>query len=582
MANVYERATQILRNLKLSSDNIDIADCYHLCANKHQIEELKTHDHQVIWGRRGTGKTTLLKAFVYNINYMEQNPSTVALYIVMAKIIPTEDEIRELTADGSGLAIYVFSKLIDEICKGLEEIYEARCSSMEEDAVSRFLKSFYELQDYLKIYQTHIQGGELTIDSLKSNELKKEVGHNVNADTNLSSGIFNSCINFFKKYNKTLNSKQTITLTGKITFQLETRLIGELITKMLEAFNISLAYICIDEYSEMDKVSEYSIQSKVAQLIKQIFFKNPLYSVKIATIWNRSKLHTRGGNRVEGIEYQHDIFAGPDLDIMFMENNNDVINYFKEMLINTYLMNDEINLEERNALSDYIETDIFGKAGLRHLICGSQGISRSFVILAKAYLQRFIKHNHGPVKLVVVYEIIKHQYFEDVRNKIPYYSLYKEINKFITEKQCRYFLLTRKDYIRCKSLIIYLATRGLFMQLPGHLTNRILRDEYKLFIIHYGSYLDALESESYKAGRKKLGEDAKLEANGMLLPEYDVELIDSPESFTVKLPANIENEVYCTRCKKIFISDEKVTKVRCAHCGQETLRFSEFVDEVAI
>ena len=120
------------------------------------------------------------------------------------------------------------------------------------------------------------------------------------------------------------------------------------------------------------------------------------------------------------------------------------------------------------------------------------------------------------------------------------------------------------------------------MQLPGHLTNRILRDEYKLFIIHYGSYLDALESESYKAGRKKLREDAKLEANGMLLPEYDVELIDSPESFTVNLPANIENEVYCTRCKKIFISDEKVTKVRCTYCGQEILRFAEFVDEVAI
>ena len=56
-------------------------DCYHLCANKHQIEEMKVKAHQVIWGRRGTGKTTLLKAFVHNINYLQQDPSTVAIYL---------------------------------------------------------------------------------------------------------------------------------------------------------------------------------------------------------------------------------------------------------------------------------------------------------------------------------------------------------------------------------------------------------------------------------------------------------------------------------------------------------------------
>lgn len=582
MSNVYERATQILRNLKLSSDNVDMVDCYYLCANKHQIEDLKVQYHQVIWGRRGTGKTTLLKAFVHDINYLQQDPSMIAIYIVMAKIIPTEDEISLLTGDGSSLAIYIFSKLVNEICKEFEKIYNSRYSVMEAEAEKQFLESFYELQDYLKTYQTYIQGGELTIDSLKSKEIKKELGYGVDTDINTSIGILGACINFFNKHDKTINSKRALTLKGQIKFKLETQLIGNLITKMLESFNISLAYICLDEYSEMDKISKYTIQSKVAQLIKQVFFKSSLYSVKIATIWNRSKLHTRGGNRMEGIEYQQDIFAGPDLDIMFMENNIDVINYFKEVLINTYLMDEQLNLEEREALSDYIETDIFSKAGLRHLICGSQGISRTFIILVKAYLQRFIKSHHGPVKLEIVYEIIKHQYLEDVRNKIPYYTLYKQIDKFITEKQCRYFLLTREDYNRCKSLIIYLSTRGLFMQLPGHLTHRLLRDEYKLFIIHYGSYLDALESNCCRNGRKELDKDAKLEADGMLLPEYDPELINKPESYTVKIPDNVEDEVYCTFCEKIFIGDKKGDKVHCPYCGRNFLGFSEFIGEVAI
>lgn len=108
MANIYERASQILSNLKLTSDNVDMADCYYLCANKQHIVDLLSKDHQIIWGRRGTGKTTLMKAFTYNINYILQDPNSVAIYIVMAKVIPTEEEIATLTGDGSSLAIYVY------------------------------------------------------------------------------------------------------------------------------------------------------------------------------------------------------------------------------------------------------------------------------------------------------------------------------------------------------------------------------------------------------------------------------------------------------------------------------------------
>lgn len=355
-----------------------------------------------------------------------------------------------------------------------------------------------------------------------------------------------------------------------------------MMTQMLDALGISLAYICLDEYSEMDKVSEYSIQSKVAQLIKQVFFKNPRYSVKIATIWSRSKLHSRGSNRVEGIEHQQDIFTGPDLDIMFMTHNSDIVGYFKEVLVNTYLLGQNVKDEEKHALSDYIESHIFTKAGLRHIICGSQGVSRSFVILAKAYLQRFIKEKNGAVNLGVVYDIIQNQYLEDVRNKIPYYTLYRVIDKYVSKNLCRYFLISRPDYERCKPLIKYLASRGVFMQMPGHLTNRDIRDDYKLFVVHYGNYLDALGSDSFRKGRKTLGEDAKLEADGLLVPEYNSDLIDFPEKYTITIPKDVENESYCTKCCKIVKDNLVGARLVCPECGNEILRFAEFIDEVAI
>ena len=585
MANVYEVATRIMRNIKLTSDNVNMEDCYSLCANKQYIEELKTNDHQVIWGRRGTGKTTLLKAFTHDINFVDQEPSTIAIYIVMAHTIPTEDEINSISGDGSSLAVYVFSKLISEICNELEKNYYIRQGAMESDCEDKFLNAFFGLRDYLTVYQTSLKGGEISVDSLKSDEVKQALGYEIGAEIKPHIQAFSGLSKIFKKKGSQRSQKEVFEVKGILQFKLETRVISEYILQMLDALKISLVYICLDEYSEVDKVSEISIQSKVAQLIKQVFFKKPMYSVKIATIWNQSKLHQRGGNRVEGIEYQQDIFAGPDLDIMFMENNAEIINYFKELLINTYLIDgvdENTSDKERNALSNYIVTDIFGDSGLRHIICGSQGVSRAFAVLAKKYLHIFIKNGAGRVKLGDVYDIIKHHYLEDVRSKIPYFTLYKAVDTYVTDNLCRYFLVKREDYQRCNALIKYLSSRGVFMQIPGQLTDKKIRDEYKLFVIHYGSYLDALESYSYRKGRKKLDEDSKLEANGMLVPEYSPKLINTPASYTVSIPEGCETEVYCTECNKMFNSVETGNRVRCPYCNHSMLRFIEFVDDVSL
>lgn len=586
MNNKYDHAKQLQNNIKLSSDNVAMEECFYLCANKKHIEDLKVKDHQVIWGRRGSGKTTLLKAFTHDVNVVQPDPSIMAIYIVMAKVIPTDEEIDSITGDGSSLAAYIFSYLIIELCKELEKEFNFRVGAMDSYSEECFSKAYCQLQDYLNIYQTYNRGGTLSVENLKSEELKKEIGVDANGNVDSSFGILNSCINIFRKHSKTNNNRKAVIISGEVRFNLETQIISDYISQMLSSFGVSLLYLCLDEYSELDKISKYSIQSKVAQLIKQVFFKTPLYSVKIATIWNYSKLHSRGGNRVEGIEYKQDIFPGPDLDIMFMANNAAVISYFKEVLVNTYLLgdpqSDKKSDKERKALSDYFETEIFGTHGLRHLICGSQGISRAFVTLVKAYLQQFNRDYDGRGKLDLIYEIIKHQYLEDVRNKLPYFTLYKEINTFVYKNLYRYFLITREDYGRCKPLIKYLSSRGLYTQIPGQLTDRLLRDEYKLFVIHYGNYLDALESTSFRQSRKRLSEDAKLAQNGMLVPDYGDELIEHPEKYTLCIPEGAEDEVYCTRCSEIFVSKERGRKVQCPICNEKILRFEDFIDENAL
>lgn len=198
MSKLYEIANRISTNCRLSSDNLNPIDCYYLCANKQHIEDLRTKDHQVIWGRRGTGKTTLQKAFAYDINYLQQDPATVAIYIILASIIPTNEEISLLTGDGSSLAVYIFSKLVNQISKELESIYNIRSMTMDDSSEEKFIEAYNELQDYLTVYQTYVQGGELSIDNLKSNEMKKEIGHEINADIKGGWNLFDICANFLE------------------------------------------------------------------------------------------------------------------------------------------------------------------------------------------------------------------------------------------------------------------------------------------------------------------------------------------------------------------------------------------------
>ena len=338
MAQIYDDARRLLGNIKLSSDNLDMAECYWLCANRDDLKSLENRSHQIIWGRRGTGKTTLQKAFVYEINEVKSDPKVAAIYIMMAQMVPTSKELDTIATDREGISLYVFSKLIGELCDQLEQFFEERKKKLSKNKEEMFEQAFYALDESIKLYQAQMRGAELTVTHAQSMEVSKESGRETGLSASAKFKLFQPAIMFSRKRNSKKNEQQNITISGKVKFIIETQAIVENLQKMLNALGIEFVYICLDEYCEIDKVSEYSIQSSVAQLIKQVFFKNSLFSVKIATIWNNSRLHNRGGNRVEGIEYQQDAFPGPDLDIMFLKNNSDVISYFKELLVNTYLL----------------------------------------------------------------------------------------------------------------------------------------------------------------------------------------------------------------------------------------------------
>jgi hypothetical protein len=307
----------------------------------------------------------------------------------------------------------------------------------------------------------------------------------------------------------------------------------------------------LDEFSDIDKVTDgtYSIQSQIAQLIKQVFLKSVYFSIKIATIWNYSKLSERNVQHFYGIEYKEDIFEGPDLDIMFLDSNEDALQFFKEIILNTYLLDiDEKEyqrLKTSNLCADIID-NVFGENIFRHLVCGSQGIARSFTVLVRDYIKKAKILNRRP-GFDVVFRSIIDQYLDNVRNRIAYnLDVPKAINSFIDSHDSRYFLISKTDYDRCEIIVKFLASKNFFMQFPGHRTPRKLRDSNKLFLINYGNYLDSRNSNL-----GVLAQDSKLLNNGILFPALDEKMLIEPQNYTVVLPSKSESQYYCTSCGKI-------------------------------
>ena len=581
MSDIYEYASKLLKNIPQTSDSVGFSECYNLCANKNYLPTLTIKSPQIIYGRRGTGKTTLLKAFTHNINCVNYDPNSMAIYILMTDMFPkTDEEIRRITENSCSVALYTLARMVLIISKELEKMFNIRTSAMSGLSDSLFAKAYISIQDSANAYTQQALGAKIALNRSTREEINRESGITTNGSLGIIKSPLTASVSMSRNRGKLETQKTSLSIDGNIYHTFEVTEVRDWLLQMLSALGISILYLSIDEFCELDILNEPNLQIQVAELIKEVFLKCPNFSVKIASIWNRANMCSREGTkRIKGIEIGHDIFQGPDLDLMFIREEIDTQGYFKRFLLNTLYIDDTEQmaevLEKKDYLADYLVKEIFGEDGFRQLIVASQGISRAFATLVKEYLEIFTRQRKGVLKLEVVYDIIKTHYLSEVRNKTPIYKLCRIMDEFVVKNQSRYFLIAHADYYRCKNLIKWLEFRDYFRQMPSTLTARAIRDKYKLFVIHYGNYLDALETASYKQGRKNLTDAAKTQK---LVPKYDEELTINPEKYLLSIPERVEYEVACSNCHTIFERENLSEEATCPRCGETVMGFDEFVD----
>jgi hypothetical protein len=284
---------------------------------------LTTHDHQIIYGRRGTGKT---HAFLY-VSDLIQGEGDLAIYI-------------DLRSAGSNTSIYsdssralserATSLLLDVLQSIHESLYETAVEYSEELDLSRtgpLLDAFHD-----SISEVAVIGPvehEQTTMATSSHEDSGGAGINIG-----SSGI-GARLEIQGGDQRTEQQDQRTLQTGVVHHRVQFGSVMRHLSDLIDGFAGKRVWVLLDEWS----VVPLDLQPFLADLLRRSLFPIQKLTVKIAAIEQRTRFQLSAGNgEYVGIELGADAAANLNLDdFMVFENDPErAKKFFRDLLFKHY------------------------------------------------------------------------------------------------------------------------------------------------------------------------------------------------------------------------------------------------------
>ena len=280
---------------------------------------LSSRDHQIVYGRRGTGKT---HALVYLVE-QESAKKSAAVYIDLRNIgssgvlygdtdVPLSQRATSLTLDLVG-AIH-------------EELLNAALT-LDFD-----LSSVGPALDELAAASTEIEvQGQTTVESSTTNTRTDEDSFQAQLNVQQAPGM---SLGASSKQNVTAGDATRVSKAGTSRYRLHFGRVGSALGRVVSTLANGTLLVILDEWSTVP----LELQPYLADLVRRALFPVPGLTVKIAAIEQRTNFKLGEGTDYTGIEVGADASADVDLDdYMVFDNNEDrAIAFFKELLFSHY------------------------------------------------------------------------------------------------------------------------------------------------------------------------------------------------------------------------------------------------------
>ncbi len=443
---------------------------------------LSSTDHQVIYGRRGTGKTHALKYLGEDV----LDKGDHSIYIDMRTIgsngglytdtsIPVTERGTRLLVD---TLVAIHDGLIDLALERGEQDFEMGAS--------------YELLDQLgnAISEVRVSGPVEQESTTAAERIDEQtLGLELRA-TSIPLSV-NAGATSRAARREELRVRETGTVEHRVHFGSLTRLL----TRTLEALPVGRVWVLLDEWSEVP----LDLQPLLADLIRRCILPVLEITVKIGAIEQRSRFRVRRptGDFL-GFEIGADVAADVNLDdFMVFGNDRDRAKaFFKELFfkhIQAVMAEGSTSEETPKDSGEFVRRAFTQQTALSELVRAAEGVPRDAINVA---MLAAMKAGSDPIGVPHVRRAAQDWYQRDKGRAIeanPQASalLHWIIDEVIGERQARGFLLlpVEANHPLIRELydarILHIIKRGYSAQdEPGV--------RYDVFQIDYGCYVDLI------------------------------------------------------------------------------------------
>jgi hypothetical protein len=488
-------------------------------------EQLDNVNNQIIFGRRGTGKTHVLRVLD---DVLSALPGTLVIYLDLRTLGSSsifEDENRALHVRTTSLLKDVFEPVHAALLEratapGTEEIDFTALDELA-DAISRSILGGERRE------AEEVRGGasrdraELTIAAAPP-FVKLGAGGAVE-------GRFTSRV-------RSEGSPLDHVLFNEIARSLE---------RALTALGVEHLYVLLDEWTAIPEV----LQPYLAEFLKRSLFVVPEITVKIAALEYRSKFSLPvGRNNLVGFEVGADVSSSLELDDYFVYDRHtaQTEQVFAEVLFRHLVA--EIGGRRNRQERDYLEAEyaidsahrlvealFVSKRPYRELVRAGEGVARDFIGIFSAAFSDAVRRNLRAIDLASVREAARAWFATDkevnldARHRTALHAICEEV---IAKGRRRTFMLDRR-YEANELLNSLVDFRLLHVIHRNVLDTQSPTRRYNLYTLDYGLYVD-LHDTKYQL-KAEFGKERK--SSGDVVPldtrRYFRGVILRPEQFDI-------------------------------------------------
>jgi len=543
-----------IRAEKASTDNF--LDTY---ADPNAIKRITNVNNQIIYGRRGTGKTHLMFALceMLQVESGKGSQKQLPIYIDLRKILPL---ITEQEPDSLETSVLIFKHIIDEIIfklvdnlKYILDISSLKKQPIEVEKENHLVRQLEEINIEFD-GKSFKRLGKITLSQVEIQKIAGSIRASKNPE--ISAGK-----------ERSIKEGKAQEYTKYISFSQ----ISEILENISDSLGGLKIYCLIDEWSELPM----HLQPYVAELLKRSFIHTN-YVLKIAAIPYRSRFQENfdEGRRV-GLEEGGDVFPITlDDRYIFEIDKTSTRDFYNELLlkhltkIEPQIMKLFSDRKKKTIERNFIN-QFFTNHSLSEILVASAGIPRDFINLFINSYEN--KTNAKRISLKNVRKATSEWYNTDKKEEVEkdptIKRLFEEIvGKVIIEKKSTHFLIPKKfaDNKYIKKLI---DLRVLHLRKEGISHKHVSKRVYNVYSIDYGSYT------SLDIAKRTL--NTNLQQLVMQLDIIDdireARAISLEDDFFEQFMMDIGEGIVCQRCNSIVDTNHLayIKQGLCNHCFEK-------------